>query len=46
LIALPARGGRDRKPIFRFAGWLPQVTPWHGILIDEAGDHNSRRAGQ
>jgi hypothetical protein len=33
LIALPARNAMDdRKPIFRFAGWLPDVTPWQNVL--------------
>jgi hypothetical protein len=33
VIALPALGEQDRRPIFRFAGWLPEVTPWHNILF-------------
>jgi len=28
LIALPAVGDPARKPVFRFAGWVPQATPW------------------
>ena len=32
LIALPALGGPERRPIFRFAGWLPEPTPWRNIL--------------
>jgi Transport and Golgi organisation 2 len=35
LIALPALGEPDRRPVFRFAGWLPEVTPWRDILSDE-----------
>ena len=36
LIALPSRNEpNDRKPIFRFAGWLPQVTPWRDVTIHE-----------
>jgi Transport and Golgi organisation 2 len=31
VIALPARG-EDRNPIFRFAGWLPDVTPWRDVF--------------
>ena len=34
LIALPSREQLDRKPIFRFAGWLPDVTPWRDTLIE------------
>ena len=33
LIALPARVRPDRKPIFRFAGWLPEAAPWREIEI-------------
>jgi len=33
LIALPTRNALDdRRPVFRFAGWLPDVTPWQNIL--------------
>src|SRR5438270_4054642 len=32
LIALPALGEQDRRPIFRFAGWLPEITPWQNIV--------------
>jgi uncharacterized protein with NRDE domain len=32
LIALPSREKADRKPVFRFAGWLPQPTPWQDVL--------------
>jgi len=35
LIALPALAEPDRKPIFRFAGWLPQATPWRNVLTDK-----------
>ena len=31
LIALPARG-EDRNPIFRFAEWRPDVTPWRDVF--------------
>src|ERR1700736_4152544 len=31
LIALPARG-EDRDPVYRFAGWLPEVTPWRDLF--------------
>jgi hypothetical protein len=31
----PRLGQPDRKPIFRFAGWLPEVTPWRDVLSDE-----------
>ena len=34
LIALPSREQPDRKPIFCFAGWLPDVTPWRDTLIE------------
>jgi Transport and Golgi organisation 2 len=34
LIALPSREQLDRKPIFRFAGWLPDATPWSNVPID------------
>jgi hypothetical protein len=32
LIALPALEQPDRKPIFRYAEWLPEVTPWQNVL--------------
>jgi hypothetical protein len=32
LIALPARGEPDRRPIFRFAEWLPHATPWRDAM--------------
>lgn len=32
LVALPARDGQDRKPIFRHAGWLPHASPWQDVL--------------
>ena len=31
LIALPAREAQDRRAIFRFAGWLPEATPWRDV---------------
>jgi hypothetical protein len=34
LIALPARGGSERRPVFRFAEWLPQATPWRDVMAD------------
>jgi uncharacterized protein with NRDE domain len=34
LIALPARGGEERRPVFRFAEWLPQATPWRDVMAD------------
>ncbi len=33
LIALPTRSEPDRRPVFRFAGWQPQETPWHDISL-------------
>ena len=33
LIALPTRSEPDRRPLFRFAGWQPQETPWHDISL-------------
>ncbi|HEY1299925.1 MAG TPA: NRDE family protein [Stellaceae bacterium] len=32
LIALPAHTEPDRRMVFRYAGWLPQPTPWRDIL--------------
>ena len=32
IIALPALDELDRRPIFRFAGWLPEVTPWRDVI--------------
>ncbi|HYZ43203.1 MAG TPA: NRDE family protein [Stellaceae bacterium] len=32
IIALPSVDRPDRKPVFRYAGWLPEVTPWRDIL--------------
>ena len=31
LIALPAVGLAERRPVFRFAGWLPEATPWREV---------------
>jgi uncharacterized protein with NRDE domain len=33
LIALPARGEPDRRARFRFAGWLPEATPWQDVSL-------------
>ena len=32
LVAIPARGEPDRRPIFRFAEWLPDITPWRDVF--------------
>ena len=32
VIAIPALDELDRKPIFRFAGWLPEPTPWRDVF--------------
>jgi Transport and Golgi organisation 2 len=31
MIALPARDGSDRRPVFRFTEWLPNSSPWRDI---------------
>jgi len=31
LIALPAVPTRERRPVFRFAEWLPAETPWREV---------------
>jgi len=31
LIALPAIATAERRPIFRYAEWLPHETPWQQI---------------
>jgi uncharacterized protein with NRDE domain len=31
LIALPAAPTPERRTIFRFAGWLPEPSPWHNV---------------
>ena len=31
LIALPAVATPERRPIFRFAGWQPEETPWRNV---------------
>jgi hypothetical protein len=33
LIALPSRDEPDRKPVFRFAEWLPQAAQWRDVPI-------------
>jgi Transport and Golgi organisation 2 len=33
LIALPSRSEPELTPVFRFAGWLPQETPWHDVEL-------------
>src|SRR5215831_2425004 len=37
LIAVPARDGTDRRPIFRFAEWLPNPAPWHDVMAADRG---------
>jgi uncharacterized protein with NRDE domain len=32
LIGLPARDGSDRRPVFRFAEWLPNPSPWCDVI--------------
>jgi hypothetical protein len=32
IIALPALDELDRKPVFRFAAWLPDATPWRDVF--------------
>jgi hypothetical protein len=34
LIALPAPDGSERRPVFRFAEWLPQAAPWRDMMAD------------
>ena len=31
LIALPAEPTATRRPVFRFAGWLPEPSPWRDV---------------
>jgi len=33
LIALPAEPSPDRPTIYRFAGWLPELLPWHNVHV-------------
>jgi hypothetical protein len=33
LIALPARGEPELRPVFRFASWLPQQTAWQDVSL-------------
>jgi len=33
LIALPAAPSPERPAIFRFAGWLPEPSPWHNVNV-------------
>jgi hypothetical protein len=37
LIALPARSEPDRRPVFRFAEWLPRTSPWRDVMDPERG---------
>ena len=32
LIALPARGEPERRPVFRFAEWLPHTSSWRDVM--------------
>src|SRR5262245_39391835 len=34
LIGLPSRDGSDRRPVFRFAEWLPNPAPWRDVMTD------------
>jgi Transport and Golgi organisation 2 len=31
IIALPAASTSERRPVFRFAGWQPEATPWRTV---------------
>lgn len=33
LVALPAAPSQERRAIFRFAGWLPEPSPWRTIAL-------------
>jgi uncharacterized protein with NRDE domain len=33
LLALPAVPSLDRRAVFRFAGWLPQPSPWRDVPV-------------
>ncbi len=33
IMALPARDGADRRPVFRFAGWQPEPAPWQDVSL-------------
>ena len=33
LIALPAHLSPERPPVFRYAGWLPEPSPWQDINL-------------
>jgi hypothetical protein len=33
LIALPTRAEPELRPVFRFASWLPDETPWQEISL-------------
>lgn len=37
LIALRARDEPDRRPLFRFAEWLPHATPWRNVMDPDRG---------
>ncbi len=33
LIALPAISSDERRAVFRFAGWLPEPSPWRNVAV-------------
>ena len=33
LIALPAEPSPDRPPVFRYAAWLPEPSPWRNVDV-------------
>jgi len=37
LIALPSRAEPDRRPVFRFAEWLPQAAAWRDVIDTDRG---------
>jgi transport and Golgi organization protein 2 len=37
LIGVPARDGTDFRPVFRFAEWLPNPSPWHDVMAADRG---------
>ena len=33
LIALPAVPSPERRTVFRYAGWLPEPSPWRNVDV-------------
>jgi hypothetical protein len=33
MVALPAEPSPERLPVFRYAAWLPEPSPWRNVDV-------------